>query len=115
MAQAIVRNDDDTRLAIELPPGYRRVFSGAVKPGDQYLDLDALKEGRMVFVPLPEPRAPGNWGARAEEYDLLIRRDASLNDECERCHEYPKVFGERYCVMCGGEVREWLRRKWEHR
>lgn len=49
----LVRPDDaGPTAAVNLPPGWVRVWTGPVLPGDRYLDRTALLAGRVEWVRL---------------------------------------------------------------
>lgn len=82
-------------LEVVPPPGYRRVWVGAVKPGDLYLDV-----GMQTWE--PAATAILSRYATANLFDCLIRCDGGEDPigTCERCQAEPKRTGYRYCADC---------------
>jgi hypothetical protein len=89
-------------VEVDCPPGWHRVFSGALKPGDLYLHLGDLRRGLTTWHPirLDDPlRTTAGW------YTCVIRKgDAPAQEACERCSCEAKVFGQRYCRGCARAI-----------
>jgi hypothetical protein len=93
-------SDGNVFATVELPPGYRRVWQGAIKPGDLYLNCTLILKGqtRWERAPYQDTGTPGS----AESYACLIRPERGLgpDHECERCGVFQSVDGERFCEVC---------------
>ena len=87
-------------VAVELPDGYRRVWVGAVLPGDLYLDVQQAKEGAVRWVYVTKPAPGAHW------YACLIRRGLASDPPCERCEVEARRFGLRYCRTCIRVLRQ---------
>jgi hypothetical protein len=89
-------------IDVDLPAGYHRVFSGALKPGDLYLHLGELRQGRTVWHPvkLDDPlRMTAGW------YTCVIRPgDTPAQEACERCGCEARAHGQRYCRGCAKAI-----------
>src|SRR6266446_958968 len=107
MTTIVVRRADPTtglpllEAAVELPPGYYRVLSGAVEAGDRHLSAtlfvqDGLVEWRDVdrFPRAGQPYSAAHW------FTCLIRRGQPVEQLCPRCHDAPVAARHRYCVEC---------------
>jgi hypothetical protein len=85
-------------IDVDLPAGFVRVFSGALKPGDLYLHLGELRRGPFIWRPvrLDDPlRTTAGW------YTCVIRPGTRPAQEtCERCGCEARVHGQRYCRGC---------------
>jgi hypothetical protein len=95
---------------LNLPDGWYRVLSGAAKPGDQCLNIDAFwKTGAVEWYVLTNPAAPGDDYGDADDYCCLIRRGLPVEVLCPRCRDAPVRFGYRYCEDCCHQV---VRKLW---
>lgn len=84
-------------ITVELPEGYRRVWLGAICPGDLYLNRFAATAGVIEWRPVEySPYYP-----TADYYVCLIRRgkDDPVGT-CERCEVHPKKSRHRFCQAC---------------
>ena len=97
---------------IDLPAGWYRVLSGAIKPGDYELDVGQYVErSEVVWLPLTRfPRARDPYGT-ADWYFCLIRFGEPVDALCPRCHTEPVRIGYRYCEDCCWKVLHELRRR----
>ena len=99
-------------VAVELPAGWYRVLSGAVKPGDRMLARDVFwRTGEIVWRDLTKPPAPGELYGMAHHYTCLTRRGEPVEVLCPRCHSAPVRHGYRYCEKCIMKVVKELRGK----
>ncbi len=90
--------DADARVArVELPPGYRRVWRGWVKPGDLCLSRSILQTGQVEWI-------KARWRMDAECYTCLIRQDAPVDTPCKMCAVNRALIGQHYCRSCRKEV-----------
>lgn len=100
--------------SVELPDGWRRVFQGAVKPGDRFLDARQFAgTGQVEFVVVESVPDPPRPYSTADWYMLLIRPgqpETSPDQPCERCRSFARVEGERFCYGCRQGVIEDLRK-----
>ena len=96
-------SDRATVVEVEIPQGYYRVFSGAVKPTDKFLNLQAIKEGQVIwlYVDIEEnmrlPKGPRN---NASVFGCLIRKGTAVEEPCIRCQCQPKRPRHKYCIYC---------------
>lgn len=92
-------------VTVEMPANYRRVYSGAVRPGDLCLDRLAFKlAGVVAWVPVETDQ---RWPyTRADVYSCVIRNDGGPCPEvpCEACGAAAKRPGYRYCRECADVV-----------
>ena len=87
-------------LEVDLPEGYYRVWRGAVKPGDLWLNRVKLLEERIVeWCPITDSKP-------ADEYCCLIRIGKQVTQECERCKVEPRRFKHRFCLYCQFILRD---------
>ena len=101
------------RQAVELPDGYRRVFSGLVREGDMRLNNTLLSDGIISFEPIGDmafEQRPDNWYRYVSVYAMVVRPEWSPNkgDEgkaCTRCQCQGCEPGWRYCDDCGAAVK----------
>jgi hypothetical protein len=99
--------------AIELPQGWYRVLSGAVKPGDYELDEELFWDTCVIFWrELTE--FPDDPCYTASLFLCLIRAGEPVEALCPRCHRRPIRFGLRYCTACARNVIAALRRREQH-
>ena len=97
---------------IELPPGWYRVLSGAIKPRDRYLAADYFwEDGEIHWCEVTRLPRPGEPLSTADWYLCLIRRGEPVEVLCPRCRRKPARLGYRYCRDCCGEVILQLRRR----
>jgi hypothetical protein len=90
------------REDVWLPEGWRRVWTGAVKPGDKFLNAQEFKKGVGIVIWLDAEQAKGDdYYKTAENYLCLIRKDdAEVEAACERCEVYVRASGLRFCRDC---------------
>jgi hypothetical protein len=94
----------------EIPAGWYRVLSGAVKPGDRFLSVDVFwRTGEIVWDDLTKPPPPAAEYGSADWYVCLIRRGEPVEVLCPRCHSAPVRHGYRYCEECSTSVVKELR------
>lgn len=108
--------DDDLDIVdVDLPEGYRRVWRGAVKPGDLYLAVGEIREGRELWL---DVHYDGHDLAQvAGEFLCLIRPDLHRGEppdlECEMCEVAPRLRRHRYCRHCIRDIRRSARQEGE--
>jgi hypothetical protein len=96
-------------IEVELPEGYYRVWSGALKPGDLYLNDFLAQDGIVFWEPVTyfpteqEARLGRRWSS-AKWYVCLIRRGEPAVLPCERCGVHPRAHRLRFCRACAGIV-----------
>lgn len=84
---------------VELPTGYRRVWQGAVCPGDLYLHRTLLLYDDVVrWVPIDDPEK--ETYDQADAFTCLIRRGAFVDDGCEKCKVLIRAKRSRFCWHC---------------
>jgi hypothetical protein len=93
--------------AVELPVGFYRVWCGAVKPGDMYLDWDVWcrSRGRSSYWAVI-----GDLRSDAGAYECLIRRGTPVNEACARCGCVDVAFNH-HCSFCCDIILDQVRRK----
>ncbi len=103
--KVLIDGDQDEagrRIAdVDLPPGYRRVWHGATKPGiDLALHIPLAAEGIIQWMPVLACPPPLN---DADSYPCVIRPETTPGPDkgCEHCEVRGAVPGERYCRNCG--------------
>jgi len=82
---------------IELPIGHYRVWRGAVKPGDLYLNWDVWCASRGTSEYWI---AVDDLTSNADGYECLIRRGVSVDETCVRCGCVNAVFYSHTCSFC---------------
>jgi hypothetical protein len=92
-------------LDVQLPEGCRRVWTGALCPGDMYLHCGKALDGLTEWLPVDLPTASevrrGDPYSAAHWYALVIRRGTdSPQKACERCEVEPALVGYRFCRGC---------------
>lgn len=104
--------------SVELPEGWRRVWTGALKPGDRYLNRTAMLEKEdwqeIPWVDLDYEEAMNDELTRrngAMLFECLIRRGAPVEEACERCEVAPRHGRNRFCSGCCWVVRREQRTK----
>jgi hypothetical protein len=96
-------------IEVELPDGYYRVWSGALKPGDLYLNDFLARDGITTWEPVTyfpaerearfgRPYSSANW------YLCVIRRGEPVVPACERCGVEPRFNRLRDCRSCAAIV-----------
>ena len=91
---------------VELPAGYRRVWRGALKPGDLHLHCTASSPGAAVWVPVrlpsPEEVRRDDPYSKADWIACVIRPgEGEVDRTCERCQvEGVRRSCDRYCEDC---------------
>lgn len=98
---------DVKTVEVELPEGWRRVWTGALKPGDMYLNQVLIQDGIVQWEPVTEfptveQMRHKDVGSSADWYGCLIRNDGGpeIEEGCERCKIFHRVKGERFCNAC---------------
>lgn len=99
---------------VTLPDGWRRVWDGALVPGDKYLHMLLFLDGithwePVVDFPTYRQMKDGAPYSSARWYACLIRRGHPVDEACEECEVEPKRFGHRYCEECCYEVAKRFR------
>lgn len=108
--KVLLRGDspfDPKAILIEVAPpeGFRRVFRGALCPGDMYLHAALALDGVITWVPLEsmpteaEVRSGAPYTA-AHWFACLIRRGHPVDLPCERCECKGRKPGHRFCCDC---------------
>ena len=95
------------RLEIDLPEGFYRVFDGAVKPDDYFLDCVSARRGETIWLPAGTNDPPYDT---ADLYACLIRSGIPVSKPCERCEFRKAVFGERFCEDCREKIKREIRK-----
>jgi len=102
-------------VQVEFPDGYRRVFFGALCPGDLYLNCVLISDG---IVKWEIPEMPSDREVRkhapnstAEWFACLVRRGSEVTPVCERCKVKPRAGRNRFCVECCMDVIDEVRSK----
>jgi hypothetical protein len=96
---------------VELPAGWYRVLSGALKPGDRCLAAGIFWEfGAVYWNELTEFPPPGALFSTAEGYVCLIRRGEPVEALCPRCHVAAIRRGYRFCWSCCNAIASEIRR-----
>lgn len=97
-----VQTEDGVRT-VTLPDGYRRVFRGALKPGDRFLHLGVLRSLGIEWYEDADDaslRGEGHY-AHAEDYALVIRPGTEGPDAaCPWCETRAREPGLRFCGQC---------------
>jgi hypothetical protein len=90
---------------VELPCGYYRVWDGAFKPGDLYLDMMA---GGVVWKPvkMPTRRETKDDAAYSSVkwYGCIVRVGEPVMDACPRCKCAPRMLTNKFCRVCCRQV-----------
>lgn len=82
-------------LDVDLPRDCRRVYSGAVKPGDLFLSAIAAEQGTAIWLFVED------LAGSADDYLCLVRPDNSpVEQACERCKAYVRHGPNRFCREC---------------
>lgn len=93
-------------IAVPLPAGYSRVWTGGVQIGDFYLDCVRVQKGDVVWarVSFADVLQKPRYDDRAELYGCLIRQTAGgeVGRPCPRCRSEAPVLGLRLCGTCEG-------------
>lgn len=89
-------------VEVELPEGWRRVWRGAVKPGDRWLNrLVLLHDGIAAWEDVELPLDTFDRKNGADSFCCLIRRgDGDVDLPCERCEFRVREVGKRFCWKC---------------
>lgn len=97
---------------VELPDGHRRVWTGALKPGDLHLHMTLINDGIVHWVPAEMPtmedaRKDAVY-SRVKWFACIIRPDGEddIEKPCERCQCEPRWKRDRFCIDCGYAVIE---------
>jgi len=103
---------------VELPEGYRQVFTGRLVPGDRYINWALLRDGITQWEPVSEenlkPPVERNgyyddYCKTADYYYCLIRKGEGQPEKpCQRCGWRVAEPTEKYCDICGDLVIEKL-------
>jgi hypothetical protein len=103
-------------IDVEIPTGYRRVFAGALRPGDLHLDPATIEAAgdlvpgdttAAVWLQVQPGKRPAGYPDGAQWYMLVVRRGdpaTSPDQPCESCLAIARIFGERYCDYCRGVI-----------
>ena len=91
-------------MEVEMLPGYYRVFSGALKPADLYLNMVLLADGIVAWESIDasatERRARSLRVDATQIPVCVIRLGSPVEKACERCGMDAVVRGERFCSLC---------------
>ncbi len=92
-------------VEVELPDGYRRVFRGALKPGDLFLNArlapDVIQWEPLKKLPSMSDAMRDEINSTAKWFACLIRCDGGEVDiPCERCEVEPRRGKNRFCTGC---------------
>ena len=100
------------QATIELPAGWYRVLSGAIKPGDRSLAERLFwQTGAIRWYELTELPPPSEPFGQASWYCCLIRRGEPVDKLCPQCHRAPVRLGYRYCPECSADIVDELRKR----
>jgi hypothetical protein len=94
---------DNNMVEVELPDGYYRVFSGALKPDDLYLNCLLARDGITQWEPLNQKHLAAKYNepdGHAGWFTCLIRRGVMVEQPCERCECFKRDFKLRFCWLC---------------
>jgi hypothetical protein len=97
----------NTIVEVEIPEGYRRVWTGALRPGDLYLHFDGGQTDgwRPVKLPTAKQIKRGDPDSEAHWFGCVIRADGGpVQQPCERCSVSPRMRNGRFCRLCAGIV-----------
>ncbi len=115
---AKVQTTDNTTLdpldwkpvEVVLPEGYYRVFSGASKPGDLFLNWTKIKQGEVCWEYLESNEAMVPKGLDATQVPVcVIRKGVPVEQPCARCGMEPRKFDYKYCDYCCSIILNELR------
>lgn len=117
------KNDDECvdamkarTIDVDVPEGWRRVWRGALKPGDRSLNMTLAEDSIVQWesVELPDDRAVRDREpfSSADWYACVIREGVNPPDEaCNRCKCSPRKFGFRFCYHCCRVIARTIRKK----
>lgn len=97
--------DDCEPIAVPIPDGWHRVWSGPVRPGDRHLNLVRARRGDIQWIPISfadliEYGANGMYDY-AGWYECLIREiDREVGRPCIQCGIRPPVIDCDCCFRC---------------
>ena len=100
-------------IKVELPDGYYRVWSGALKPGDLYLNMVLIRDGITQWEPcdeIPMRPIPGSQLSYRQIPGCIVRHGTPVDKTCERCQAEPAVQGERFCDYCREIIKQKIRK-----
>lgn len=100
--------ENDVRW-VQLPEGFYRVVSGALKPSDLVLCLLTLVRDNRVVWDKAADVYPN--GGPATFYGVVIRKGVAVDPVCPRCEGAKPVKSWKYCKNCLSEVREEMRKE----
>ena len=103
----VVLGDGAAPVMVPMPPGYARVWSGFVRPGDAYLHRLAALDGEVVWVPITFGKLLADDGINdtAAWYSCVVRERPSGTDvghPCRGCRCRPPIDGTAWCGVCDG-------------
>ena len=108
-------------LDVDIPEGWYRVLSGAVKPGDHCLNRHLARDGIVSWVPVDESPLTVALTAtldtlsgvyqRVETYDCVIRIGAAVDKPCEQCGNAAAMTGYRFCWDCAAQIAHEIRER----
>ncbi len=97
---------------VQLPEGYYRVLSGAVKVGDLHLHCEKWLKGKVEWVEIEFPEVdPQSLWREATAFLCLIRKGEPVEEVCTGCYERAKEAGYKWCVCCHYEKLAELRKE----
>lgn len=88
---------------VEIPDGWYRVWTGAIKPGDFSVNCVLLQDGITHWQPISErhlSEKPGEPYTEARWYGCLIRYGVAVDKGCDRCGCNRRSGKARFCLMC---------------
>jgi hypothetical protein len=99
-------------LDVELPKGWYAVLSGAVKPGDMFLDAFLFTEnGSVNWIDVDLGDLRKNPPKTSKYFMCLIRKGVPVEEQCPMCYEEAKLPRCKYCATCCAEVIKKSRKK----
>lgn len=88
-------------IVVDVPDGWHRVWRGALKPDDLYLQRMLALDGIVTWVPMGESDERGPTYQNAEVFTCVIRiGEQSVDHPCERCEVRHRERGNRFCWYC---------------
>jgi len=100
---------------VELPAGYRRIWSGRVRIGDKYLNHLKAWKGVYEFCPITKTAIENEYYRDADLYALIVRPAghvvrAGEGKACTRCKARPAEPKSAVCDICTMFIRDQLRK-----
>lgn len=97
-------------IKVELPDGYYRVWSGAAKPGDLYLNMILIRDEIVQWEPREDAILVEHCLQTIQVPVCVIRLGTPVDKACERCEAEPAVRGERFCDYCREIIKQKIRK-----